>query len=288
VHDGLALLFASHDLPFAADAAAVAAFEAEFARDGSFPARHGTLHLRLAGLARQVERAYWLTARDDDRRFAADAEIDDAGEFLRLLERHIERRLTSDAERAEGARHRRLGIAAAGPLVVGLLFAHLVATRPEKPIANLGVISQPGAITGEYFAGERFDRKVAERDDTTLSVSDGTTSRDPRVGGEHFTVRWSGYMRFDQPGRWHLCGKADDGQRIYFNRRLLVDDWEHSATRTACASVNVESGWYPFRVEYRQATGPATLDVLRGPPRRSLDAVPSSALCCARQPPQAS
>ena len=284
VRDGMRMLFALKDQTFGADAAAVAAFDREFVTEG-FPAQHGTLYLRLTGLARQAELGYWATARDDDRRFPADAEIEEAAEFLRLLERHLRRSLTSDAERAHEDRTKRLGIAAIGPLLAILGLAYLAATRPDRPLANIGAITAPGAIGVEYFEGEGFERKIVERTDQQIAVSADAPSPDPRLQPEHWSARWNGYMRFDQPGRWHLCGQADDGQRIYLNNRLLVDDWTHPETRTECATVLVEAGWYPLRVEYRQGTGPAALSVLRGPPRRSLAAIPSDALCCGTKAP---
>jgi len=284
VRDGMRMLFASKDQTFGADAAAVAAFDREFVREG-FPAPNGTLYLRLSGLARQAELAYWATARDDDRRFAADAEIEEAAEFLRQLERHLRRSLTSDAERAREDRMKRLGIATIGPVLAVFGLAYLAATRPDRPLANFGAITAPGAIGVEYFEGEGFERKVVERADQQIAVSADAPSPDPRLQPEHWSARWDGYMRFEQTGRWHLCGQADDGQRIYLNNRLLVDDWTHPETRTTCATVQVEAGWYPLRVEYRQGTGSAALSILRGPPRRSLAAIPADALCCGTTAP---
>jgi hypothetical protein len=286
VRDGMRILFAIKDQPFTADAAAVAAFDREFVADG-FPARHGTLYLRLSGLARQAELGYWATARDDERRVAADAEVEEAADFLRLLERHLGRMLTSDAERARGDRMKRFGVATIGPLVVVLGLAYLAATQPERPLATAGAITAPGAIGAEYFDGESFDKKILERADGQITVSADAPPPDSRLPAEHWSARWSGYVNFDQAGRWHLCGRADEGQRIYLNNRLLVDDWTHPETRTACGTVNVLPGWYPLRVEYHQGTGPAALSILRGPPRRSLAAIPPSALCCGSGTPKA-
>jgi hypothetical protein len=284
VRDGMRILFAMKDQAFTADAAAVAGFDRDFVADG-FPARHGTLYLRLCGLARQAELGYWATARDDERRFPADEEIEEAADFLRLLEHHVGRSLTTDAERARDDRMKRLGVAAIGPLLAVVGLAYLAATQPERPLANIGAITAPGAIGVEYFAGETFDHKILERADAEIAVTDGAPSPDPRLQREGWSARWNGYLHFDQSGRWHLCGRADDGQRIYLNNRLLVDDWTHPETRTACATVNVATGWYPLRVEYHQGTGPAAFSVLRGPPRRSLDAIPSTSLCCGTKTP---
>jgi hypothetical protein len=284
VRDGMRILYALKDLAFGADAAALTAFDREFVPAG-FPAQHGTLHLRLAGLARQAELAYWATARDDDRRFPADAEIEQAADFLRLLERHVDRSLTTDAERAHGDRMKRLGIAVIGPLVVMLGLAYSFTNRPERPLATNAAITAPGAIGVEYFDGETFEHKIVERADPQIAVAADAPSPDPRLQPEHWSARWSGYLLFDQRGRWHLCGRAEDGQRIYLNNRLVVDDWTPPEARTTCATVKVEPGWYPFRVEYRQGTGPAALSILRGPPRRSLAAIPSDALCCGSKAP---
>jgi hypothetical protein len=279
VRDGLDLLFAVHDLPITGGVAQIETFDREFVRPGGFAARHATVGLRLSGIARQAELAFWATARDDEHRFSGEAEIDEAADFLRLLERHVERTLTSDAERARAERHKRLVVAGLGPLIAIAFVGYLAAGQPEQPIANNGAITAPGAIAAEYFRGEGFDHKVLERTDSDIAVA-ANVPPDPRVGADSWSARWSGYMLFDQPGRWHLCGRADEGQRIWLNHRLLVDDWTHDDVRTACATVNVVPGWYPLRVEYHQATGPATLSILRGPPRRSLGAVPPSALCC--------
>jgi hypothetical protein len=284
VRDGMRILFAMKDQAFTADAAAVAAFDREFVAEG-FPAQHGTLYLRLSGLARQTELGYWATARDDDQRFPAEAEIDEAADFLRLLERHVVRSLTSDAERAQADRMKRVGVAAIGPIVAVLGLAYLAATRPERPLANTGAITATGAIGAEYFAGENFDHKILERADAEIAVSADAALPDPRLEAERWSARWSGYLHFDHAGRWHLCGRAKDGHRIYLNNRLLVDDWTDPETRTACATVNVAAGWYPLRVEYHQGTGTAAFSVLRGPPRRSLAAIPSASLCCGTKTP---
>jgi hypothetical protein len=283
VRDGMRILFAMKDQAFTADAAAVAAFDREFVAEG-FPAQHGTLYLRLSGLARQAELGYWATARDDDQRFPADAEIEEAADFLSLLERHLGRTLTSDAERGHADRMKRLGVAAIGPIVAVLGLAYLAAAQPERPLANTGAITAPGAIGAEYFAGETFDHKILERADAEIAVSDAALP-DPRLQSERWSARWNGYLNFDEPGRWHLCGRAKDGYRIYLNNRLLVDDWTDPETRLICATVKVAAGWYPLRVEYHQGTGPAAFSVLRGPPRRSLAAIPSTSLCCSTKAP---
>ncbi len=280
VRDGMTLLFAVNDLPVTEDASALATFDRRFLTDDGFAARHATLHLRLAGLARQSELAYWATARNDER-FAADAELGEAADFLRQLERHVERTLTSDAERARGEHRKRLAMAVLGPLVGVLLVGYLLASQPLRPMASLGAITAPGGIAAEYFSGDSFDHKVVERADAQIGVGPGAPP-DPRLGATPWSARWSGYMLFDEPGRWHLCGRADEGQRIYLNHRLVVDDWGHGEPRTMCGTVNVRAGWYPVRVEYRQSDGPATFSVLRGPPRRTLAPVPAYALCCGK------
>ena len=165
---------------------------------------------------------------------------------------------------------------------IALWFARFFVTRPERPTANLGAITAPGAITGEYFVGGNLERKAFERADKTIEFAFASGALDPRLGDETFSVRWTGFLFFDQPGRWHLCGQVDDGVRIFFDDRALVDDWERQAVRTVCGTVTVEPGWYPLRVEYRRGAGGGAITLLRGPPRRGLEVVPPWLLCCGR------
>jgi hypothetical protein len=286
VRHGLDLLFALAGLRYPPDAGGVAAFAQRFGDDAAFTPQHATLYLRLVGLARQAERAYWVTGRDDDRRLRADVELEEASGFLRGLQQRLETILTSDADRAR-TRTRRLQVLGAG----GALFALLVTSawffmHPEEPIRDLSVITSPGAILGEYFEGETLDRKVFERNDKAIAIGVEKGPGASILPSDHFSVRWSGYIRLDAPGKWDLCGKADDGVRIHFNDRLVVDAWRHDEGRTLCASLRVRPGWYPLTVEYREDTGRAELSLLRGPPRRALQVIPPATLCCAKPPEQ--
>jgi hypothetical protein len=283
VRRGLEVLFATEGLTYSADAAGIAAFDQRFASRPPFRARHATLHMRLVGSARQAEHAYWVTGRDDGPRPPAEAELEEAADFLRGLERHVAAP-SSEAARTEMRRRRRLALAVAGPLLVLLAFGHHLATRPEAALQDPWGLTKPGAIVGQYFAGENFDQKVLERNDDQIAFTFGDGPPDPRLGADHFTVRWNGYLYFEQRGSWHLCGKADDGQRIYFNHRLLVDDWTHDEPRMACETVRVMRGWYPLQVEFVESVGHAAVSLYRGPPRRSLQVVPGWVLCCPKQP----
>ena len=280
VGQGMAILFATRGLDYTPDAASVATFTDQFASLGRFSRLDATLHLRLLGLARQAEQAYATTGQDDDRRFPSDPELEEAGDFLRGVERHLDATMTSDEERQQARKQRRYGIALGGPLLGLLVFWSDLAARPEVPLQNLSVITAPGGVVGEYFAGEQFERKVFERNDPKIALTLGDGAPDPTLGPDHWSVRWNGYMRFDQAGKWHLCLKADDDVRLFFNNHLLREDVGHEELRTVCARVTVDRGWYPLRVEYSEQAGRADVSLLRGPPRRGLEPVPSDVLCC--------
>ena len=70
--------------------------------------------------------------------------------------------------------------------------------------------------------------------------------------------------------------------RLSVNGVQLVDDWENGAPRTTCGTIDVRAGWYPMELEYYEATGGATLSLLRGTSASDARPVPSFDLCCTR------
>jgi PA14 domain len=281
VRRSLELLFASRQLTYTSGPEGLAAFDANFANAPGFTPRQGVLYERLLGSARQAEQAYWVHGTDDERRFPGAATVDEARALLSAVEGHLSQALTTDAERATALRRRRFAYALVGPLLLLFAFVQHRLDPPEAPVVNLSVITGPGLILGEYFAGDNFERKVFDRNDSQIALSAGEAAPDPELAADHWSVRWNGYMLFDQPGHWHLCAKADDGVRVYFNNRAVVDDWQRTEQRTVCGTVHTERGWYPIRVEYADLAGPAAITLVRGAPRRGLEPAPPWVLCCA-------
>jgi hypothetical protein len=93
----------------------------------------------------------------------------------------------------------------------------------------------------------------------------GTTSSD-LVG-----AKISGFIRFDQPGTWHLKVTSNDGVRLVVGGVQLFEDPEiHGDSDSPPLSVNIAApGWYPIDILYYEKKGTATLKLFWQPPKQA-------------------
>jgi GH43 family beta-xylosidase len=45
------------------------------------------------------------------------------------------------------------------------------------------------------------------------------------IGKDHFSVRWSGTLTVPKTGKYKIAIESDDGVRLYFDEKLIIDDW---------------------------------------------------------------
>jgi hypothetical protein len=199
-------------------------------------------------------------------------------QFLLWLEEHAIEQTTSTSER----RRRRISLRVLGlsPLVALILGGvwYVIHTWPEQPVAA-PADTDVGGIVGQYFTGKGFKSKRFERVDRRIAFA---AERDfgSDVPRDHFSVRWEGLLQFTQDGAHSLCVASDDGNRLRFNGRLLIDDWKvHPKTQT-CKTVYVRQGWYPIQLDYFEEGGSAAVKLLSGPSSSEPQTVSSSNLCC--------
>ncbi|MBL92740.1 MAG: hypothetical protein CMH56_13125, partial [Myxococcales bacterium] len=83
------------------------------------------------------------------------------------------------------------------------------------------------------------------------------------VGNDSFTGRWEGYILLDYNEVYTFYGSANDGQRLWINGELVIDDWVTNGMTAdpncsgdeACATFDVTAlatgaDWYPFVYEF--------------------------------------
>lgn len=151
--------------------------------------------------------------------------------------------------------------------------ADLVEGREEPRAAPLidAVHLRPAAgstehgLKGEYFRGREFagepvltriDSRVAFRWDrgtpTDTLVAQGQMPAERGLSGDDFSVRWTGQLLPPVSGRYELSVGANDGFRLFFDGRPLLEDWELNArVQSRSAFVDLEAGKaYDLRLEY--------------------------------------
>ncbi|HMN46170.1 MAG TPA: glycoside hydrolase family 3 C-terminal domain-containing protein [Povalibacter sp.] len=151
--------------------------------------------------------------------------------------------------------------------------ADLVEGREEPRAAPLidAAYLRPGpgakeqGLKGEYFRGREFagapaltriDPRIAFRWDrggpTDDLVARGELSEAQGLGGDDFSVRWTGQLLPPTSGTYELSVGANDGFRLFVDGKLLIDVWEPvPRLQSHSASIELQSGkTYDIKLEY--------------------------------------
>jgi beta-glucosidase len=77
------------------------------------------------------------------------------------------------------------------------------------------------------------------------------------VGKENFSVRWTGAITAPKKARYRLVTNADDGIRVWVDKKPVIDDWQEHAAATNTKVIDLAAGKHDVVVEYFQAQGGA-------------------------------
>lgn len=117
-------------------------------------------------------------------------------------------------------------------------------------------------LTAEYFDNpELKGTPVLTRADQNIDFDWGERSpfRPPAhqsdapraVPADNFSVRWTGKLVPVKSGRYDITLESDDGSRLYFDGKLVIDNWRNGAANKGSYQVDLEAGKeYDLRVEY--------------------------------------
>lgn len=121
--------------------------------------------------------------------------------------------------------------------------------------------SEPG-LRGEYFLGTELEGKpVAVRNDRNLQYDWLLGPGIEGVPQENYSVRWTGKVRPQASGDYEFLVGGDDGYRMYFDGKLVAEDWSNHAFNAQTYACRLEAGReYDVRLEYYQSGGGASFE----------------------------
>ena len=106
----------------------------------------------------------------------------------------------------------------------------------------------------EYYDNASLSgRPVLVRDDANINFNWGSRSPATDVPTDNFSVRWQRFITFDDDRIYRFKLKKNDGARVWFDDRLIIDLWDDdNDSRTYYTELPVTAGRHAFRVEYRE------------------------------------
>jgi beta-glucosidase len=142
----------------------------------------------------------------------------------------------------------------------GIEVMHHPGVSQSSEAALLGKPCFAGMLKEEFFAGRDLaGSAIATRDVDRIDLSVWRRSPEPApgVGRENFSVRWSGALSAPKKGRYRLVTNADDGIRVFLDKKKVIDDWGEHAAKSDTATIDLPAGKHDVVVEYYQSTGGA-------------------------------
>lgn len=87
------------------------------------------------------------------------------------------------------------------------------------------------------------------------------------TAADDFSLRWSGQLRIDTAGDYVFRYVTDDGQRLWIDGALVLDQLDDSTHDSMTAAIAMQPGWHDLVVDHSETGGAAaaTLSVVSGP-----------------------
>lgn len=120
-------------------------------------------------------------------------------------------------------------------------------------------------LQGLYFSNSSLKGSSAfERQDEQINFKWTLYSPDPEtLQPDHYSIRWTGKLKAPDQGKYQLGLRGNDGFRLYFNGKLIVDQWEKLGYSTKTAAVElVKDQKYDIVIEFRENRGEANIELI--------------------------
>jgi hypothetical protein len=121
------------------------------------------------------------------------------------------------------------------------------------------LLSGGTGLTGQYYATQNLTALKVTRTDPTVNFNWGI-DQSPVAGvpGDHFSVRWSGWVQplFSQTYTFYT--RTDDGSRLFVNGQEIINDWTAHPLKEDSGSIRLVAGQkYRIEMDYFQNVGGA-------------------------------
>ena len=107
-------------------------------------------------------------------------------------------------------------------------------------------------------------------------VADTTNSKD--IGPDYFSARWEGMVKVKYSEVYTFSVYCDDGAKLYINDLLILDHWYSRISEVDGTVAMVAGSMYPLKLEYKQVTGNASVQLRWRSRSQAKEIVPKDAL----------
>lgn len=130
----------------------------------------------------------------------------------------------------------------------------------ERAISVGPNVGSGNGLKAEYFDNQRLEGRPIVRTERQIAFQrkgwDGRFLRG-EVGdnnGDNYSCRWTGFLQPTRSEEYTLTFEVNDGGRVWFDNRLVIDAWDKPQTQSASVGQLIAGRLYPIRVEHHKST----------------------------------
>lgn len=114
-------------------------------------------------------------------------------------------------------------------------------------------------LKGEYYTNKNLEGEpIAVMVDNQINFSMDWKVPLENFPEDHFSIRWTGYLKPGKTDLYTIDVASDDGVRLYLDDKLVIDDWYDHAVKTNSFTTKLEEGkYYKIKLEYYENGGSA-------------------------------
>ncbi|MGB7726753.1 MAG: glycoside hydrolase family 3 C-terminal domain-containing protein [Candidatus Acidiferrum sp.] len=152
--------------------------------------------------------------------------------------------------------------------------------RPANPVPPepQSTSTQSTGLLAQYFANPiLYGTPALTRVDPDVDFLSNNISPGPGVPVEGYSVRWTGNLVPPVDGDYRIGATSDGGYRLYFDSKLLIDNWidyRQRGHRSFTTLIHLQAGHaYPIKLEYFRSFRESFARLLWVPPSLTEEAV---------------
>jgi hypothetical protein len=135
------------------------------------------------------------------------------------------------------------------------------------------------SLKAEYFYDMNLTDLYKIRRDKTIDFSWGYSSPFWGFNVDHFSVRWTGFIKAPEDGIYEFQAEGDDGVRLFIDGQNVIDDWTTHAIRKSKGAIELTKGPHELRFEYFEYNANAEVRLMwKLPSKGEFSLIPSEYL----------
>jgi chitodextrinase len=146
--------------------------------------------------------------------------------------------------------------------------------------AKITAAAQNGiGLRGEYYNNKDLTEQKLTRIDSNVNFDWGSGSPDSGIGGDTFSVRWTGQIipKYTETYTFHTI--SDDGVRLWVNNQLIIERWNDQGATEYTGKISLSAGTkYDIKLEYYENQTDALVKLLWSSNSQSKEIIPKQYL----------